>query len=630
MHIERQERAILTALPFRKNEVWQGDIVRLPSSHPAAKSGRYAVVWSIASTGKTNEFSGRAKESIGTDDLILSFIALAKDKKLGGYIPAKLQVRTAAHAAELMSTLGPLGIEVSAKPALAVMDQTIADWRKKYMVHGRDLYAGRGMTRAILERFADSVRALIESSLETIIDGQAVFRIAPHPSIMHELCSVEVLDDGGYSASFFRNAARMVECHRLRLEKDRDARKSSPTSAWTVVAVPRVASGPFGESWDDLDLAALPRDFIATVIDELNPKSAEVPDAREAESIATILAALAQTTAGDIAAVEWRKSVTSGDQRIELAIDLPEIDGKIAGDPHGISEDFRSNSEKIARNDLEILESLQRTAKIEGREADATALSECIASVASDAPPGRLEAFRRFVDAQLLDGVVRRILIERAMAADPSFVDAQSFYLRNYVDPTTDPAAWDALAARFRRENDIVRGAVRDLDMSTRISKRYMELLTARADRSVRRAAIDEAVRDLLEIRRACPSDFGHVRLDAVAMLIELGRPTEAADILRENFERGSTPDLILSSLLAFQAGRLDQARSEIASWVSFVPDVWKYLTAADTSTVTRRRISVLTRKNNVFPHIVAAWLSVPNAQTFLRTAFASSASTSS
>lgn len=630
MHIERQERAILTALPFRKNEVWQGDIVRLPSSHPAAKTGRYAVVWSIASTGKTNEFAGRAKESFGTDDLILSFIALAKDKKLGGYIPAKLQVRSAAHAAELMSTLGPLGIEVSAKPALAVLDQTIADWRKKYMIHGRDLYAGRGITRAILDRLADSVRALIESALAPALDGLAVFRIAPHPSIAHELVSVQTADDGGYSATFYRNAARMVESHRFRLDIDRDPRKSSPTSAWTVVTIPRSVAGPFGESWDDLDLAALPRDFIAAVVDELNPTSHEVPDAREAESIATILAALAQTTAVDIAGIEWKKSVMSGDRRIELEISLPEIDGRLAGDPRNITEEFRANHETIARNDIEMLQTFQGVAESEGRKADAATLSETVASLLWDDSPSRLEAYRRWVDAQMIHGVVRRLLIERAMAADPTFVDARSFFLRNYIDPKNDPAAWDALAADFRRECDMVRNAMGRSDVSTRITRRYAELLTARADHSVRRGAIDDAARDLLEIRRACPLDFGKVRLETIAILIELGRSTEAADILRENFEHSSTPDLILSSLLAFQAGRVDQARAETASWVSFAPDAWNYLTTAVPSTVSQRRLSVLTRKTNIFPHIVAAWLSVPNAQAFLRTAFASSNSASS
>jgi hypothetical protein len=98
----------LKQLPQRKNEVWQGGLIRLPmwvKEEGPEPYRPWLAGWVSVKTRLVHTTAPQPREDINFETALQSLVNFASDRQLAGYRPGKIEVKDAALAEHLSGLL---------------------------------------------------------------------------------------------------------------------------------------------------------------------------------------------------------------------------------------------------------------------------------------------------------------------------------------------------------------------------------------------------------------------------------------------------------------------------------------------------------------------------------------------
>lgn len=177
----------LRRLPCEPDDIWQGDLARMPGwlCEKGLKPTRLCMgIWMSRVAGRIGGSSPERPEDSGYSMVSDGLVQFASNPELTGFLPGRLEVRDAALAEHLRDFLGEIPIEVRLVPDLPELQQVIGLLARQ--VHGPTATSsyldGEGVTLSHVRALAIAAAEFYASDPWTRLRGISVHVEAPRPN----------------------------------------------------------------------------------------------------------------------------------------------------------------------------------------------------------------------------------------------------------------------------------------------------------------------------------------------------------------------------------------------------------------------------------------------------------------
>jgi tetratricopeptide (TPR) repeat protein len=317
----------LKQLPQRKNEVWQGGLVRLPMW--VQEKGREAhrpwlAGWISVKTKLIHTTAPQPREELTFETALQALANFACDNKLAGYRPGKIEVKDPALAEHLSGLLIEADIVVEQRSKLFTLDETIADMAEH--IGGKPLVPGaldvKGVTVESMRCFADAASKFYQSApWQYLTDGDLIE--VESPFVDASLRYLTVLGAGGmtFGMAFYDSPAQFES-----LFEQREPGVLAGDKHWAVFFGP-ITELPFGDAdlWKDYHLPVAGEDAYPVAICFRPRGKQRRPGPDILSFLEGLMRALAQTTEDEIDSGRWKKHITTSRGEMDFTLSLPDL-----------------------------------------------------------------------------------------------------------------------------------------------------------------------------------------------------------------------------------------------------------------------------------------------------------------
>jgi len=317
----------LKQLPQRKNEVWQGGLVKLPmwvQEENQQPSRPWLAGWISLNTRLVHTTAPQSREDINFETALQSLVNFACDKELAGYRPGKIEVKDSALAEHLSGLLAEVDIAVEQRNRLFTFDETIADLAEH--IDGKPLVPGaldvKGVTVDSMRCFADAASGFYQSQPWQHLTDVDLIEVES-PFVDTSLRYLTVLGAGGttFGLGFF-DSVKQFEAVFEQKEPGMLARDK----CWAVLFGP-IIELPFGDVdlWEDYHLPVAEEQAYPVAICFQPRGKQRRPGPDILAFLEGLMRVLAQTTEDQIDSGRWKKRVITSRGEMDFTLSLPEL-----------------------------------------------------------------------------------------------------------------------------------------------------------------------------------------------------------------------------------------------------------------------------------------------------------------
>jgi hypothetical protein len=317
----------LKQLPQRKNEVWQGGLVRVPMWIQEEDEEPYRpwlAGWISVKTRLIHTTTPQRREEIDFESALQSLANFACDEKLAGYRPSRIEVKDPALAEHLSGLLTEVDIKVEQRNKLFTFDEMIADMAEH--IGGKPLVPGaldvKGITVDLMRYFADAASKFYQSQpWQYLTDGDLIE--VESPFVDSSLRYLTVLGAGGMTFGLaFYDSLQQFES----LFEQKEQASLATEKHWSVLFGP-VTELPFGDVdlWEDYDLPVAGEDAYPVAICFQPRGKQRRPGLDILAFLEGLMQVLAQTTEEEIDSGRWKKHVTTSKGKVDFTLCLPDL-----------------------------------------------------------------------------------------------------------------------------------------------------------------------------------------------------------------------------------------------------------------------------------------------------------------
>jgi tetratricopeptide (TPR) repeat protein len=320
----------LRLLPQRKDEVWQGALVRMCSwvkGEDGSPCRPWVAAWIAVKADRISAPDLCLPNEANSARLVEGFVKLAADARLGGYRPGRVEVRDPELAEHLRGLLSGIGITVECRETLPALDDAMAAMAEA-MNNGPPppgALSGKGVTPERMRRFADAAQTFYSAApWKHLVDEDLIQIEAPDPP--KGMGFVSVLGAGGevLGLGFHETPKDCWDMHRL--DGPAEWFQSRKRGIWQF-AFDQITSLPFGDVdlWEEHGLPVAGPDAYPCAVHYDPRKGISRPDAPRLAFLEGLLRALSQTTELQIDSGRWTIVVDTFDGAAEFTLALPDL-----------------------------------------------------------------------------------------------------------------------------------------------------------------------------------------------------------------------------------------------------------------------------------------------------------------
>lgn len=581
----------LKALPQDSQAVWQGGFAPLPALEMItgdAVEESWGLLWACEQIGSISKPRFCLADERTPEAALDAAVEFAESSDSGGRRPGRIEVNDAAVADFLRSRLGEAGIEVVHRDAIPILDD-FADHTGQVIIDTMlksSILEDPDIDREDLRRFAEAAAAFYRAAPWRHLTAQDVLRIdRPSPPRGFEWATVDGAAETAPGVDFYPDrqvATRMYHAHDMQ-----DIIDAAGGGLWHLTYDPREDAAPIDVAiWDREDLP-LPDERVYPSLFWMGDEEIYRPGREQLRFVTGFAAALARTTEDQIDTGQWSVEVELDEGPVTYAFALPDLldppdRGELIERGHmpdrrgleQIQTVIRRYLENQQVDDIDQANQLIRR-EFTGKPADT-----------DKAPPRDDREKAQDLCYQAFDAIGRQQLqlVRQALALDPDCADAYVLLaeralgleeaVRLYEQGTV--AAERALGPESFEHNVGHFWGI----LETRPYMRARYGLAWALEGVGRR---EEAVDHYRELLRLNPTDHQGVREDYLACLMLLDRDREAAGLIKQYPDDGSSVWAYGRALLAFRRGgdnnaartdlqRARQCNPHVADWLNEPP----------------------------------------------------------
>lgn len=317
----------LKQLPQRKNEVWQGGLVRVPMWIQEEDEEPYRpwlAGWISVKTRLIHTTTPQRREEIDFESALQSLANFACDEKFAGYRPGRIEVKDPALAEHLSGLLAEVDIKVEQRNKLFTFDEMIADMAEH--ISDKPLVSSaldvKGITVDLMRCFADAASKFYQSQpWQYLTDGDLIEVESPFADA--GLRYFSVLGAGGttFGLGFFDSLQQFES-----LFEQKEQASLATENHWSVLFGP-VTELPFGDVdlWEDYHLPVAGEDAYPVAICFQPRGKQRRPGPDILAFLEGLMQVLAQTTEEEIDSGRWKKHVTTSKGEVDFTLCLPDL-----------------------------------------------------------------------------------------------------------------------------------------------------------------------------------------------------------------------------------------------------------------------------------------------------------------
>jgi tetratricopeptide (TPR) repeat protein len=317
----------LKQLPQRKNDVWQGGLVRLPMWVQEENREPYRpwmAGWISVKSNLIHTTALQPREEITFETALQALANFACNNKLAGYRPSKIEVKDPALAGHLSGLLAEADIVVEQRSKLFTFDEMIADMAEH--IGGRPLVPSaldvKGVTVESMRCFADAASKFYQSRPWQYLTDEDLIEVKS-PFVDASLRYFTVLGAGGatFGMGFFDSVQQFES-----LFEQKDHATLATDKHWSVVFGP-ITEMPFGDAdlWEEHHLPVAGKDAYPVAICFQPRGKQRRPGPDILTFLEGLMRTLAQTTEEEIDSGRWKKHVTTSKGEMDFTSSLPDL-----------------------------------------------------------------------------------------------------------------------------------------------------------------------------------------------------------------------------------------------------------------------------------------------------------------
>jgi len=314
-------------LPQRKNEVWQGGLVKLPmwvQEKNRQPSRPWMAGWISLKTKLVHTTAPQLRQDINFETALQSLANFACDRQLAGYRPGKIEVKDPALAEHLSGLLAEADIMVEQRNRLFTFDEMVADMADH--IAGRPLVPGaldvKGITVEFMRCFADAASKFYHSQPWQYLTDEDLIEIES-PFVDSSLRYLTVLGAGGmtFGMAFYDSPAQLES-----LFEQRESGVLAKNKHWSVL-FGTITELPFGDVdlWEDYHLPVAGENAYPVAICFQPRGKQRRPGPDILAFLEGLMRMLAQTTEDEIDGGGWKKHVTTSRGEMDFILSLPDL-----------------------------------------------------------------------------------------------------------------------------------------------------------------------------------------------------------------------------------------------------------------------------------------------------------------
>ncbi|MFQ6034277.1 MAG: hypothetical protein ACE5NM_00315 [Sedimentisphaerales bacterium] len=317
----------LKQLPQRKNEVWQGGLVKLPMWVEEEGRGPYRpwlAGWISLKTRLVHITAPQAQEQVSFETALQALANFACNEELAGYRPGKIEIKDSALAEHLSGLFAEVDIVVEQRNKLFMFDKMIAEMAEH--IAGKPLVPGaldvKGVTVESMRLFAEAASRFYQSQPWQHLTDEDLIEVES-PFVDAGLRYFSVLGAGGttFGLGFFDSVQQFESVF-----EPKEPGQLAKDKCWALLFGP-ITELPFGDVdlWQDYHLPAAEEQAYPVAICFQPGRKQRRPRPDILAFLEGLMRALAQTTEDQIDSGRWKKHVTTSRGEMDFTLSLPEL-----------------------------------------------------------------------------------------------------------------------------------------------------------------------------------------------------------------------------------------------------------------------------------------------------------------
>lgn len=317
----------LKQLPQRKNEVWQGGLIKLPmwvQEENQEPSRPWLAGWISLKTKLVHTTAPQPREDINFETALQSLVNFACNKELADYRPGKIEVKDSALAEHLRGLLAEVDIMVEQRSKLFTFDEMIAEMAEH--ISGKPLVPGaldvKGVTVDSMRCFAEAASRFYQSQLWQYLTDEDLIEVES-PFVDAGLRYFSVLGGGGttFGLGFFDSVKQFESVF-----EQKEPGEFARDKCWAVLFGP-ITELPFGDVdlWEDYHLPVAEEEAYPVAICFQPRGKQRHPGPDILAFLEGLMRMLGQTTENQIDSGRWKKHVITSRGEMDFTLSLPEL-----------------------------------------------------------------------------------------------------------------------------------------------------------------------------------------------------------------------------------------------------------------------------------------------------------------
>lgn len=553
----------LKRLPKRAGETWEGGTYLFPGWVMDETGEPYRprlTLWASRSTRLAHAGGLHGPWDEGFAGALEALVDFASDERLAGYRPDRIAVNSPALARYLAEKLSGAGVRVEPAGETPIVEDFLDHLTRQAIAEDPrpGLLTGRGVQVNRIRAFAEAACRFYQAGPWNELTDEDLIEISVAKPIAAMRYAV-VMGCGGqvYGLAFYRSAKQYWRSRSAMSRGDSPGDVRSGLSAVTFDSPADLALVD-AQLWEDHGLPVAGPDAYPNPMAFTRDGEIRRPDARAMSYQEGLFRALAETTAAELDAGRWEKTVRTIDGDVTYGLSLPFVldpPDRMESDGPGVIPDRRAMERGLAQverflaeQDTDDIDELNRrlAERFEGRGMDANAL-----------PTNTPEEEAQDLCYQAFDAFGRRrtILARKALHIFPDCADAYVILAENAGDKGKVRELYrQGVAAGRRALGERVFEEEAGAFWGIQRTRPYMRALFGLGQCLEYGGEKEEAVESYRELLRLNPNDNQGVRYSLLPLLIELGSDEAASELLEEYGAGQSAIWLYSKALLAFRA----------------------------------------------------------------------------